>query len=295
MIRSDGDMNGGSVVAEHPQWEDRRMDLTTKCAVVTGGARGIGRATCMALAREGIKAIAVVDQTDGLGEITDDLNNHYKREVMVPFVGDVTDAEFRKQVFVSMSDQFGPVSVCVPAAGITRDRLAAKFDRESGEVSIYPEQDWDRVIEVDLKAPVYWAIETIATVAADRKKRGLKGWVPDERAQGCIVFIGSVSSSGNRGQVSYATAKAGLEGAEATLSLEAIYHGVRCGIIHPGYTDTAMVRALGEDFIKDRILPQTQLKRLVLPEEIADAICFMIRNSAVSGRLWADAGWHPSA
>ena len=77
--------------------------------------------------------------------------------------------------------------------------------------------------------------------------------------------------------------------------MEAIYHGVRCGIIHPGYTDTPMVRALGEALIQEHIIPHTQLRRLVQPEEIADAICFMISNAAVSGSLWADAGWHPVA
>jgi hypothetical protein len=54
-----------------------------------------------------------------------------------------------------------------------------------------------------------------------------------------------------------------------------------------------MVRALGEEYIDQNILPATQLGRLIRPEEIADAICFMISNSAVSGELWADAGWHP--
>lgn len=56
-----------------------------------------------------------------------------------------------------------------------------------------------------------------------------------------------------------------------------------------------MVQALGEQFVRERILPFTQLRRLIRSEEIADAICFMIANSAVSGELWADAGWHPSA
>jgi hypothetical protein len=56
-----------------------------------------------------------------------------------------------------------------------------------------------------------------------------------------------------------------------------------------------MVRALGEEFIARNILPYTQLHRLIRPDEIADGICFLIANSAVSGELWADAGWHPSA
>jgi NAD(P)-dependent dehydrogenase (short-subunit alcohol dehydrogenase family) len=206
----------------------------------------------------------------------------------------VTDSSFRKTVFAAMTERFGPVSICVPAAGITRDKLAVPINKESGRAEIYSEADWERVISVDLTAPIYWAMETIASVAEDRFARGLRRWSPDEKVQGCIVFIGSVSSAGNRGQISYATAKAGLEGAQETLAAEAIFYGVRSAIIHPGYTDTNMVRSLGEKVVHDRILPHTQLGRLIRPEEIADAIVFLIRNSAVSGTLWADAGWHPS-
>ena len=60
-------------------------------------------------------------------------------------------------------------------------------------------------------------------------------------------------------------------------------------------SDLPMVRALGEKFIQEHIVPKTQLRRLIKPQEIADAICFMITNAAVSGSLWADAGWHPAA
>ncbi len=66
-------------------------------------------------------------------------------------------------------------------------------------------------------------------------------------------------------------------------------------MIHPGYTDTPMTRALGDEYIEKNILPYTQLRRLIAPSEIADAIYFLICNSAVSGQLWADAGWHPHA
>ena len=78
------------------------------------------------------------------------------------------------------------------------------------------------------------------------------------------------------------------------MTKEAIFHGVRCGIIHPGFTNTPMVQQLGEEHVAKYILPYTQLRRLIRPEEIADAICFMIGNSAVSGELWADAGWRPA-
>ncbi|MDZ7737402.1 MAG: SDR family oxidoreductase [Gammaproteobacteria bacterium] len=88
-----------------------------------------------------------------------------------------------------------------------------------------------------------------------------------KRSQAPPVVIGSISSQGNKGQIAYATTKAGLEGAAATLTMEAIFHGVRCGVIHPGFTDTPMVRALGDEFIEKHILPHTQLNRLIRPQQ----------------------------
>ena len=217
------------------------------------------------------------------------------RSFAVPFQGDTTDAAFRSMVFDTISQQHGPVSLCVPAAGITRDDLAVRIDKHTGKARIYPLEEFRLVVDVNLIAPVYWALEMIGRIAEGRAARGLKRWVPDEGRRGAVVFIGSVSSQGNRGQVSYASTKAGLEGAAATISKEAMFHGVRCSVIHPGFTDTPMVRAMGDDYVNKNILPYTQLGRLIKPEEIADAICFMLANSAVSGELWVDAGWHAPA
>ncbi len=274
---------------------DVRMDLSDKVAVVTGGGRGIGRATSLELAREGIRAVAVVDFADDTEQVVAQMNRQAGRDVFLAFRGDVTDSGFRRGVFLQMEQRFGRVSICVPAAGITRDQLAVKVDRQSGEVAIYPESEFRTVMEVDLVAPIYWGIETIASVARDRVRRGAGRWSGSEPVEGCVIFIGSVSSTGNRGQVSYAAAKAGLEGAQGTLASEARYYGVRCAIVHPGYTDTRMVAALGDEFVSEHILPQTQLGRLISPAEIAGAIVFMIRNAAVSGKVWVDAGWHPRA
>jgi 3-oxoacyl-[acyl-carrier protein] reductase len=173
--------------------------------------------------------------------------------------------------------------------------LAVKVDRQTKQVIMYPPETFRQVLEVNLVAPVCWALEMVAVIAESRARQGLKQWEPIEPLQGAVVFIGSVSSLGNKGQIAYASSKAGLEGAAATLMTEAVFHGIRCGVIHPGYTDTPMVRALGEAYIGEHIIPRTQLRRLIQPEEIADAICFMISNVAVSGSLWADAGWHPAA
>lgn len=276
-------------------WHDNRLDLSKKVAIVTGATGGIGRATCIQLAREGIAAVGAVDFNENVTAFAADANQRLGREVLIPFKGDVTDAAFRSSVFRHLEAKHGAVSICVPAAGITRDRLAVKMNKETGEPDLYPESDYRRVVDVDLIAPIYWAMETIASVARTRHRAGMKKWDPSEGVQGAVIFIGSVSSAGNKGQISYAACKAGLKGAQATLASEAVFYGVRSAIIHPGYTDTPMVRVLGDEFIDKAIIPQTQLRRLILPEEIAHAICFMIRNAAVSGQLWADAGWHPTA
>jgi NAD(P)-dependent dehydrogenase (short-subunit alcohol dehydrogenase family) len=170
-----------------------------------------------------------------------------------------------------------------------------RVDKQTGKAEIYPVANFRLVCEVNLIAPVYWALEMVARIAEDRRRQGLGRWDPSEGIQGTVIFIGSVSSQGIPGQLVYSASKAALEGAAATLGKEAMYHGVRCAVIHPGFTDTPMVRALGQDYIEKNILPYTQLKRLIDPAEIAKAIFFLICNSAVSGELWADAGWHPSA
>lgn len=269
------------------------MIIKGKTAVITGAASGIGLAAAKELVKYEITAVGLVDRAEAVHEITAGINAGAGREVARAFCGDTTSADFRKDVFDTMRGAYGAVNICVPAAGITRDALAVRLSKEKGQAQVYPLEHFRQVVEVNLIAPVYWALELVAQMAEERFQRGLKRWVPDEGVQGVIVFIGSVSSQGNKGQISYAATKVGLEGAASTLMTEAIYYGVRCAVIHPGFTDTPMVRALGEDYINKHVLPATQIGRLIRPEEIADAICFLIRNSAVSGQLWADAGWHP--
>ncbi len=271
------------------------MKIESKVALVTGAASGIGQAVAAELVKRGARAVVLVDRSDGVFKIADEINKKAGREVAEPKVGDATNDTFRTQVYDEVTAKCGVVTICVPAAGITRDALAVRLNKETGKAEPYSITTFRLVTEVNLIAPIYWAIEMVVRIAEDRAKRGLKRWEPEEAVQGAIVFIGSVSSRGNKGQISYATAKAGLEGAAATLMTEAMFYGVRCGIIHPGFTDTPMARNLGEEFLKKNVLPFTQLRRLIRTEEIADAICFMISNSAVSGELWADAGWHAPA
>src|SRR5262249_39212089 len=284
-----------SSLCQSPAGREKAMKIEGKIAVVTGAASGIGEAVALELARRGVRGIAVADRSAQVGQVAQKINESIRRTIAEAFVGDATDAGFRSQVYDQLQAKHGVANICVPAAGITRDALAVKIDKEARKAVMYPLENFRQVIEVNLVAPVYWAMEMVARIAEERQRRGLGRWDPTEKLTGTVIFIGSVSSQGNKGQIAYAASKAGLEGAAATLMKEAIFHGVKCAVIHPGFTDTPMVRALGEEFIAKNILPFTHLRRLIQPEQIADAICFLIANSGVSGDLWADAGWHPSA
>ena len=272
------------------------MEIKGKVAVVTGAGSGIGQATALELARLEVRGLALVDRSDAVRELAERINHDAAGAVARPYIGDTCEIAFRRSVYDDVQATFGLAAICIPAAGITRDGLAVKIDKTSGRAQLYPEETFHLVTEVNYVAPVYWVLEMIARIAEARHRRGAGRWDPrTEKLQGTAVFIGSVSSQGNKGQLAYAAAKRGLEGAASTLMKEGMYYGVKCAVIHPGFTDTPMVRALGEEYIEKNILPYTQLRRLIRPEEIASAICFLVRNSAVSGELWADAGWHPSA
>lgn len=271
------------------------MKIDGKVAVITGASGGIGRAVCEELVKRGAGHVAMVDLDDGVLEAAEQINRQSNREVAKAYRGNTTDSDFRRSVYDEVCATQGLVNICVPAAGIVRDTLAVKLDKETGKAKIYAEETFRLVTEVNYIAPIYWAMEMIGRVVESRFARGLRKWGPTEEMEGAVIFIGSAAAQGNKGQISYASAKAALEGAASTLMKEAIFHGVRCSVIHPGFTDTPILRGLGEEYLAKYVLPETQLGRLIKPEEIADAICFMITNQAVSGELWADAGWHPAA
>ncbi|HVK54496.1 MAG TPA: SDR family NAD(P)-dependent oxidoreductase, partial [Burkholderiales bacterium] len=100
------------------------MEIADKVAVITGAASGIGRAVALELAHRKIRAIALVDMGDAIGSVAEEVNAAAGRRVAYSYQGNATDEGFRKSVFDSISGQFGAVTICVPAAGITRDDLA---------------------------------------------------------------------------------------------------------------------------------------------------------------------------
>jgi NAD(P)-dependent dehydrogenase (short-subunit alcohol dehydrogenase family) len=275
------------------------MNISGRVAVVTGAAGGVGQAVAHELARRGAAAIALVDRDEQVEETARALNDASERAVAEPMVGDITDATFRTQVFDLITARHGTPTICVPATANDRGQLAVKVDAQTGCAVLYPVESFRNLLEINLIAPVYWALETIARVAEQRKRRGQGPWEPREGVQGTVVFLGSAAVPGTAGQIAYATAKAGLDGVEAALAREALEHGVQCAVIHPDFTRTPLVRALGDEFIQRNILPYLQASRLNQPDEVADAVCSSISGAGrETGHTpgtnwqWSDAGWN---
>lgn len=269
------------------------MNIAAKVAIVTGAGGGIGRAVARMLAARGAKAVGLVDRAESVRDVAREIATLHPGTAAEAFAGDVTDADFRMSVYDHMQSHHGRVTICVPAAGVLRDALITKLDKSTGRAVPYPVETFRQVVEVNLIAPIYWAAELVGRAAEERAAQGRKRWGPDEEDHGSIVFIGSVAARGNAGQVVYSATKAGLAAAAESLAREAAFHGVRATIVHPGMTDTPMVQALGETFLAEQVVARARLGRLLWPEEVAEAIGFLITTPAVDGALWLGAGWWP--
>ena len=271
------------------------MQLSNKNVLVTGATGGIGLAVSKKLIQCGVSSLGIVDLSEGCETLAAELNEQVDGSVVTGFCGDVTDSEFRQSVFETMEKNHGPVQICIPAAGIVRDGLAVKENKSTGEIELYPESNFRKLLDVNLLHPTYWAMQTIAGVARYRQSQGLGKWDTSEEIQGVIVLIGSVSSRGNRGQVGYAATKSALKAVCTTLNLEGLFHGVQTKIIHPGFVDTQMVDNIDQAYFEQHLKPLIGLGRKIQPDEIADIIVSMIENPVLSGEVWADASMTPLA
>src|SRR5436190_5492091 len=156
------------------------MNIQGAVAVVTGAAGGIGRALALELAKRKAAGLALVDRSDGVQQVAKAINELAGSTVAMGFSGDVTDPKFRHLVYREMETSYGTINICVPAAGITKDNLAVKLDKQANQISIYPVETFRQVVEVNLIAPVYWALEMVAGIAERRAQKGLKRWEPTE-------------------------------------------------------------------------------------------------------------------
>ncbi len=245
---------------------------TARTALVTGGGRGIGAAIARRLAADGL-AVGVVDLdeagaaataaaiVDGGGRATS-------------FVADVADEEQAAAAVAHVAAELGPVTVLVNNAGVIRDNLLFKMSAS----------DWDTVLGVHLRGAF------LMTRAAQAQMTEAK-W-------GRIVNLSSTSALGNRGQVNYAAAKAGMQGFTKTLAIELGRFGVTANAIAPGFIETEMTRAtaarVGADFEEWKVAAAKEIPvgRVGVPDDIAAVASFLCRDDAsfVSGQVIYVAG-----
>ncbi|MGN0459927.1 MAG: 3-oxoacyl-[acyl-carrier-protein] reductase [Ruminococcus sp.] len=231
------------------------MKLEGKIAVVTGGSRGIGFATCKKLASEGATIIItdICDSEKAAPAIKELEDMGAKAKF---YQSDVSDFDSATETVNAIIEEFGGLDILVNNAGIVRDMLMLKME----------EQDFDAVININLKG-TYNMIK--ATYKHFMKQRS-----------GRIISLASVVGiMGNAGQANYSASKAGIIGLTKSVAKELGARNVTVNAIAPGYIATDMTDALS-DKVKKSIDEGIPMKRRGTPEDVANAICFLASDDA---------------
>ena len=223
--------------------------LENRVALVTGGARGIGKAICERLASEG----AAVVMVDIIADVAEQSAAEFRsRGSDAMAVGaNVASLQEAEDTVKAVMDKYGRLDILVNCAGITKDNLLLRMS----------ENDWDAVIAVNLKGS-YNFIK-----AASR---------PMMKARyGKIVNISSVvGRAGNAGQINYSASKAGVIGMTKSVAKELGSRNIFANAVAPGYIETDMTRALPEDARK-AFADAIPLKRAGQPEDVANVVYFL--------------------
>jgi 3-oxoacyl-[acyl-carrier protein] reductase len=236
------------------------MLLKGKKAIVTGGARGIGKEIVMDFLREGASVTFIdLNPSDAMAEMEQAAN---ASGAAVSFrAGDVSDPAGITALLEEIIREAGSIDILVNNAGITRDGLIFRM----------PLEQWEKVLTINLTS-AFLCSQVIARHMIKQRR-------------GSIINMASVVGvGGNAGQANYAASKAGLIGLTRSLAKEAGGRGVRVNAVAPGYIDTDMTRNLPEE-ARQAFLTQVSLKRPGTPAEVARVVTFLASDMAsyVSG------------
>ncbi len=228
--------------------------MTGQVAVVTGAGRGIGKAIAEKLASKGAKIVVADLNVQDAEEVAKELSEKGTEARAVAV--DVSSSESVKAMFEEVVKGFGGVDILINNAGITRDSLVLRMK----------EEDWDAVLNVNLKSVFLCSKEAIRLMA---KKR-----------YGRIVNIASVVAfMGNPGQANYSASKAGIVGLTKTLAREYASRGITVNAVAPGFIQTAMTEKLPEN-VKEEMLKSIPLGRFGTVQDVATAVAFLASPDA---------------
>ena len=231
------------------------MSVTEHVAMVTGGSRGIGRAIVLELASSGIKVAFTYHSNSGAAETLCYEVKELGGET-VGFQQDVTDFASAKVVLAEVKERFGPITMLVNNAGITRDKPLVLME----------EDDWRAVIETNLYGTINFSRAVVHGFM--RQKCGR------------IVNVTSVSGqTGLPGQTNYSASKAGIIGFTKALAKEVAKYGVTVNAVSPGYIATDMLEGMPAK-IREQMLPTIPMGRFGASREVAKVVKFLLSEDA---------------
>ena len=231
------------------------MFLKNKVALITGASRGIGRAIALQLAAEGAKvAINFAGNTAKAEEVKAEIESKGIEALLVQ--ANVADSEAVDEMVKKVADTWGKIDILVNNAGITRDGLLMRMK----------DADFDDVISTNLKG-VYNCTKAVSKLMIKQRS-------------GRIVNMASiVGITGNAGQTNYAAAKAGIIGFSKSAAKEFAARGITVNVVAPGFIETDMTAVLSDN-LKETMLKDIPLGRIGKPEDIAQAVKFLVSDEA---------------
>jgi 3-oxoacyl-[acyl-carrier protein] reductase len=246
--------------------------LDGRVAVVTGAGRGIGAAEAIKMAEEGA-GVAVLDLSAEAGQDTVATIKKAGGEA-VAIACDVSSAKQVGAAFEEVAHRFGRIDILVNNAGLLRDNLLFKMS----------EDDWDMVLDVHLKGS-FLCSQAVQQYMV-------------EQEYGRIIMTSSIVALGNKGQVNYSAAKAGLQAMARTLALELGRFNVTVNAVAPGWIETEMTKEAAErvgitmEDMKERFAKNIPLRRFGKPEDVANVVAFLASDEAsyISGETIYVAG-----